>query len=226
MMGHLSLSGRFGATPMYGESDGGVQAAETLTDPDMAPRSPTSPASRSSLSPRTSYFDQYQQHQQPPPQYLASSWGPQDSPGAAPQYWANINYTNYTAQTNQHLQDARQRAVATTGLPSLLEGATHVPPPHRDSIATLGPYTTDKEVWDGPEPANNEYSYYPPLHTSVSAPSPYLGPPSSYAACAPADIDTLTPVVVHHHHAASTFSDGTSTGRDNVLPGEDLVFEG
>jgi hypothetical protein len=39
------------------------------------------------------------------------------------------------------------------------------------------------------------------------------------------EIDTLTPVVVHDP-APSTFSDGASTGRDNVLPGEVLVFDG
>ena len=215
MMARLNMN-RFSATPMYGMSDGGVQAAETLTDPDLAPRSPTSPTNPTGLSPRASYFDQ-QQHQQPspPPHPQASSWGPYGSPGAAPQHWTNINYADYTVQANQHLQSARQRAVATTGLPSLLEGATTLTPPHRASDPA---FSTDKEVWEGPT-SGSPY-YYSPLHASVSAPSSYVnrGPPGEF--------DTLTPVTVIPHHTPSFSSDGASTGRDNVLPGEDLLFDG
>ncbi len=216
MMARLNMN-RFSATPMYGMSDGGVQAAETLTDPDLAPRSPTSPTNPVRLSPRASYFDQ-QQHQQqplPPPHPQASPWSPYHNPGAATQPWTDVNYANYTVQTNQHLQDARQRAVATTGLPSLLESATAMTPPHRASDPA---FSTDKEVWEGPTPGHPYY--YTPLHASVSAPSSYTnrGPPGEF--------DTLTPVAVVPHHSPSFSSDGASTGRDNVLPGEDLLFDG
>lgn len=236
MMAHMNIN-RFGATPLYGESDGGVQAAETLTDPDMAPRAPLSPASPAmSTSPGISYAQYHHQQQQPPPppspsHYQAAAWAPHDypSPGAAPQYWTNVNYTSYTAQTNAHLQSTQQRAVASTGLPSLMEGSTPmVTPPHRasDPVSTLAPISPEKEVWDGQGGGGGGGYYYHPLHASVSAPPSFVGRQSSnYLSPVPADIDTLTPVVVHHP-APSTFSDGASTGRDNVLPGEDLLFDG
>ncbi|KAK4155207.1 hypothetical protein C8A00DRAFT_13756 [Chaetomidium leptoderma] len=209
MMAHLNIS-RFGATPLYGESDGGVQAAETLTDPDMAPRSPTSPVG--------SHVQQYQQTD-----YQAASWAPHDypSPGAAPQYWTNVNYANYTSQTNALLQ----RKAAPSGLPSLLEGSTHMIAPHRasDPISTLSPISPEKEVWDG-QGSGNGYHYHP-LHASVSAPPSFAGRQPSYMNMGPGDIDTQTPVIVCHH-APSMLSEGGSTGRDNVLPGEDLLFDG
>lgn len=97
--------------------------------------------------------------------------------------------------------------------------------PHRasDPVSALSPYSTDKEVCDG-QGSGNGYFYHP-LHASVSAPSSFVGRQASYSGYGSADIDTLTPVVVQHP-APSTSSDGASTGRDNVLPGEDLLFDG
>ncbi|KAK4106159.1 hypothetical protein N658DRAFT_415770 [Parathielavia hyrcaniae] len=248
MMAHMSINqiNRFGATPLYRESDGGVQAAETLTDPDVPPRgrsaatSPTSPGSWSA-SPRMPY-------QPPPPNYHAPGWAPGDypSPGHISQFWTNVDYPNYTAQTYAHLQRSRQEAVAVTGLPSLVEGATHIAPPlppsHRasDPVSMLSPLSPDRERW--PEvrdsgvqgAAGNGYSYTYPSFSSVhvsSAPPSVAGRQqsmaASYANWPPGDIDTQTPVVVQQHQARSTTgSDGASTGRDNVLPGEDMVFDG
>ena len=223
-MAHLSING-FGARPLYGMSDGGVQAAETLTDPDLAPRAPMMPASPGGgvTSPRAPYA-----HHEKPSHYQAASWGPHDypSPGAAPQYWTNVNYASYTTQTYAHLQSSRQNATATTGLPSLLEDATPLPPPpHRasDPISNLSPVSPDKEVWDG-QGIGNAYSYNP-LHPSISAPPSFVGRQSNFVNTGLGDIDTLTPVVVHDQEHA-TASDGASTGRDNVLPGEDLLFDG
>jgi hypothetical protein len=234
MMAHLNIS-RFGATPLYGESDGGVQAAETLTDPDMAPRGSLSAMSPGmSASPRISYAQQHQQPPPPPPppsHYQTAAWAPHDypSPGAASQYWSNVNYISYTAQTNAHLQTAQQRAVMSTGLPSLMEGSTPMMmPPHRssDPVSTLSPISPEKEVWDGQGSGNGGGYHYHPLHASISAPPSFVGRQSNqHLGPVPADIDTLTPVVVHQP-APSTLSDGASTGRDNVLPGEDLLFDG
>jgi hypothetical protein len=226
-MAQLSVNG-FGARPLYGESDGGVQAAETLTDPDMGPRPPMSPASHASelASPRASYA-----HHEQPSHYMAASWGPHDypSPGAAPQQpWTNVNYASYTTQTYAHLQSSRQNATATTGLPSLLEEATPLPPPHRasDPISTLSPVSPDKELWDGRGAgAGDGYSYHP-LHPSISAPPSFIGRQSNPVNTGPAKIDTQAAVIVYDHVHSTAASDGASTGRDNVLPGEDLVFDG
>ncbi|KAL2132674.1 hypothetical protein VTI74DRAFT_3544 [Chaetomium olivicolor] len=237
MMAHLHIH-RFGATPLYGESDGGVQTAETLTDPDVGPRIPMmSPGISVSTSPRISYA-QYQY----PPGYQPAGPGrpPYDytNPNIPPQYWTNVNYANYTAQTNAHLQGARQRAVATTGLPSLMEDSTPMSPqPHRasDPVSTglLSPVSPPEEnQWEGQGAgrggAVNGGYYHHPLHPSVSAPPSFVtGRQQSYQYVGGNDIDTLTPVVVHPRAAPSTTSsEGASTGRDNVLPGEDLLFDG
>jgi hypothetical protein len=148
-----------------------------------------------------------------------------------------VNYAAYTAQTNAHLQHARQMALTATGaLPSILDGATTVTPPHRasDPVSSsyFSPIPDDKEVCDGQMMGNGSgygYGYYPPLHASVSAPPSVGGRHPSYVTVGGggADIDTLTPVVVVHPQAPpSMMSDGASTGRDNVLPGEDLLFDG
>ncbi|KAK4238582.1 hypothetical protein C8A03DRAFT_43698 [Achaetomium macrosporum] len=228
MMTHLSID-HFGATPLYGESDGGVQAAETLTDPDVGPRTQMSSASPDGLStsPTTHYMQQQQQRRRPPPPDYVSAEADYGyvSPGAAPQYWTDVNYAKYTAQTNAHLQNSRQMAVAVTGLPSLMEDSTPITFSYTDSdpASTFSPTSPDREVWDG-QGSGNGYPY-PPLHASVSAPPSFMGRQTTYLHVATNEIDTLTPVVVHDH-APSTFSDGASTGRDNVLPGEDLVFDG
>jgi hypothetical protein len=118
-------------------------------------------------------------------------------------------------------------AVAVTGLPSLMEDSTPVTFSYTDAdpTPTLSPTSPSREVWDGQGTGSGHH--YPPLHASVSAPSAFMGHQPSYlqVQVATNEIDTLTPVVVHDP-APSTFSDGASTGRDNVLPGEVLVFDG
>jgi hypothetical protein len=110
-----------------------------------------------------------------------------------------------------------------------MEGSTPMMmPPHRssDPVSTLSPISPEKEVWDGQGNGSGGGYHYHPLHASISAPSSFVGRQSNqHLSLAPADIDTLTPVVVHQP-APSTLSDGASTGRDNVLPGEDLLFDG
>ncbi|AEO58117.1 hypothetical protein MYCTH_2305210 [Thermothelomyces thermophilus ATCC 42464] len=228
MMAQLSIDNYFSAAPLYTESDGGVQAAETLTDPDVVRRLPTSPASLRSLS--TSPRMSGTRHEQPSP-HEESSWVAHNypSPGAAPQYWTKVNYASYTTQTNAHLQSQRQRATATTGLPSLLDHATPVTPPQQASDpisahSTPLPASPDKEVRNG-QGIWNESSCRP-LYVPVSASSPSFVPPQlTCVNPSSAEYDTVTPVVVYHQ-AHTTISDGASTGRDNVLPGEILLFDG
>ena len=231
MMSRLSIH-RFGAAPLYGLSDGGVQAAETLTDPDVCPRSPPSThASPTTASPTISFAHQQPGHPaaSPPAAY------DQASPGTAPGHWTDVNYADYTAQANICLQRARQMAVAVTGLPSLLEGATPIVPPPRggesDSFPTLPPASPacERELCCAQDNHNGCCS--PPAYTlassSASAPPSLAGPQHGSAPAGGAAIDTVTPVVVHPSaDAPSTSSDGSSTGRDNVLPGEELVFDG
>ncbi|KAL2262375.1 hypothetical protein VTK26DRAFT_1508 [Humicola hyalothermophila] len=314
MMSHLSIH-RFGATPLYGLSDGGVQAAETLTDPDLGPRSPTSRSPSSPRIPSSSDLQQRQQlhhhhhHQQQQqtqhPSHNPSSSSPKTAydgpPPPQPHTWTPVDYANYTAQANAHLQQSRKMAVTATGLPSLLEGATALTPPtphdHRasDPLGTGSFFPSlvpdDKEVCVGGQGADaydasgtaaghgrgggatgaaaagggggrggdghsygghaaygNGYLAASPTSPtspaavraahvsgsfSASASAPVLGRQQSLGNRS-ADIDTLTPVVVHHPapqpsaplQAPSFSSDGASTGRDNVLPGEDLLFDG
>jgi hypothetical protein len=231
MMAHVSIS-PFGARPLYGLSDGGAQAAETLTDPDLASRAPPmSPTSHTgfSTSPRIPYAQQ--QQPPPPPQYQEPDDDP--SPGHISQPWT-LNYSDYTAQSYALLQQSREEAKAVRGYPSLLEGATPLMPSHRasDPVSVVSPLSPDpeawttKEVWDG-QGAGGGYYYYPPHpHPSVSAPPSLEGRRSTtYVNCGPGDIDTQTPVVVPQP-TPSTTSDGASTGRDNELPSEVISFNG
>ncbi|KXX78661.1 hypothetical protein MMYC01_202589 [Madurella mycetomatis] len=278
MMSQLDV-GRFSAAPLYRESDGGVQAAETLTDPYLAPRSPLD--STSPTSPRLSYM-------QPPSNPQRSSYGTlyDNSSISAPVHWSNVDYASYTAQTNVHLQNSRQTAVALSGLPSLMEDSTPIPPPpqsshrtsdlffapadaisphgtsnfvvssltssspppHRasDPFSMLSAVSSEKELWEGGSSSNQTRgnrsgsgrgSSYHYAHLPLAVPTPSApAPPSVAGGRHPSygtigggvgnDIDTLTPVVVHQPLAPSTSSDGASTGRDNVLPGEDVLFDG
>ncbi|KAL2164065.1 hypothetical protein VTH06DRAFT_3279 [Thermothelomyces fergusii] len=222
MMGRLSIDNYFGAAPLYTESDGGVQAAETLTDPDVAWRLPTSPHSLSS-SPRMSSI----RHKQPSP-HEETPLDAHNYPTsvASPQYWS-VNYPSYMTQTNAHLQSQRQRATATTGLPSLLDHATPMTPPQQASDpipahpAPPLPTSPDMEVRNA-QGIGDEYAYHP---THVPPSASFVPPQSTYVSPSAATYDTVTPVVVYHQ-AQTAASDGASTGRDNVLPGEILVFDG
>lgn len=273
-MSRLSI-GRFSATPLYRESDGGVQAAETLTDPYLAPRSPLS--SSSPTSPKLSC---------PQPEQPASRAPHGDLGGSGvtpPAGWSNIDYANYTAQANVHVQASRQMAATPSGrLPSLMEGSHPIPPSpqepaHRAAsspssydppLASAPPYTLPPPPSRASDPAisalasPSSSSSLPPQRASdpfaarwaVSSekeffhvggrggqiaengtaayqyydhhphPAPAVGRRATYAMGN--DIDTLTPVVVYGPPSTTTSSDGASTGRDNVLPGEDLLFDG
>ncbi|KAK0710900.1 hypothetical protein B0H67DRAFT_646323 [Lasiosphaeris hirsuta] len=224
MMSHLDVN-RFGAAPLYWESDGGVQTAEALTDPNTVPRGPTSP--NSPISPTAPLSPQLNQQ-------TMNGAHPSADPNIPPHmagvsgHIANFDYVNYTAQANYH----RQMAVpVASGLPSLMEFASPMPPSRRESevYSPIDEPYSEKEFLDG-QP-NNEYAT--PAHLRVPS---YVGTPGNYVInprtySSGNDIDTLTPVVVipttsHGSHAYSTSSDGASTSRDNVLPGEILLYDG
>lgn len=268
MMSQIDI-GRFSAAPLYGESDGGVQAAEALTDTYLAPSSPLD--STSPTSQRLPYM-------QPPSNPQRPSYGAPygNSSNSAPGYWSNIDYASYTAQTNIHLQKSRQTAAALSGLPSLMEDSTPIPPPqlpshrtsdlffapahaisphrasapavssltssspppHRasDPFSVLSAISSEKELWEGGSSSSqthgsrsgsgrgNGYHYaHPPPPSLAGGRHPSYG---TIGGGVGNDIDTQTPVVVHQPLAPSTSSDGASTGRDNVLPGENVLFDG
>ncbi|KAK3995941.1 hypothetical protein QBC44DRAFT_304737 [Cladorrhinum sp. PSN332] len=287
MMSQLNVH-RFSATPLYGESDGGAQAAETLTDPDVAPRGSPTISRSHPLHHRPSISNQYA----PPPRSPSSSYAPGCSAtGGAPVLWANVDYVNYTQQANYHVQNSRQAATAPTGLPSLVgesmpivstspsssslshhRASDPMLPPSSFSPPPVAPVSPEKEFYDNaahqylPPPLppssssssstivgqitrqHNHQLYHQPSqqHLSVSPPHhqqlmPPMGRQPSYGTIGGQSMsnsslavnnneyeyDTLTPVVVYPSHAApSMSSDGGSTGRDNVLPGEDVLFDG
>ncbi|KAK4231578.1 hypothetical protein QBC38DRAFT_354457 [Podospora fimiseda] len=287
MMGHLNVH-RFSATPLYGESDGGAQAAETLTDPDMAPRGSPTMSRSHPLHHRPSIPSQYA----PPQIPSSSSYAPGCSAtGGAPVLWANVDYVNYTQQANYHVQTSRQAATSATGLPSLVgesmpivstspsssslshyRAADPMHSPNSFSPPPLAPVSPEKEFYDNGahqylppplppsssslsstivgqitrqpqhhlyhQPSQQHLSVSPPHHQQMMRP---MGRQPSYGTIGGRSMsngsftannneyeyDTLTPVVVYPSHTApSMSSDGGSTGRDNVLPGEDVLFDG
>ncbi|KAK4172575.1 hypothetical protein QBC36DRAFT_72190 [Triangularia setosa] len=302
MMAQLSVSSHFGANPLYGQSDGGVQAAEALTDPYMGVPgvAPTSPRS-STASPRRSISQTQQRPPSSPQQYLEplsqyaqhprTSSVPSGSGSTHQTPWTSPDYVGYTQQA---INASRQVPTTTTGLPSLLGESIPIvssspstsslsptlvtlptsssysssnsnylhqyynqsqPHPRRisDPLSppTPSPSEVEKEFYNGPGIQGQHH--YPPLYHHVPS-SDYVASPSavgrqpSYASIGATptqeyggggEYDTLTPVVVMHPMQSTTdiggtpgiapsmlSSDGGSTGRDNVLPGEDLVFDG
>ncbi|KAK4169528.1 hypothetical protein QBC43DRAFT_354793 [Cladorrhinum sp. PSN259] len=285
MMSQLNIH-RFSATPLYGESDGGAQAAETLTDPDMAPRASPRISNSHPLHHRPSISSQHARQGPPSPQYAPGC----SATGGAPVLWNNVDYVNYTQQANYHVQTSRQAATTATGLPSLVgesmpivstspsspslshhRASDPMLPPTGFSPPPLAPISPEKEFY---ETAAHQY-LPPPLppssssssstivgqvtrqqhqlyqqssqqHLSVSPPHHQqpplmhpIGRQPSYGTIGGQsnsngsmianeyEYDTLTPVVVYPTYGApSMSSDGGSTGRDNVLPGEDVLFDG
>ncbi|KAH6624241.1 hypothetical protein B0J18DRAFT_427669 [Chaetomium sp. MPI-SDFR-AT-0129] len=231
-MAQLNLNG-FGANTFYGESDGGAHTAEALTDPSLGPMPPMSPIrrhtdglSQGTASPAISYVTavQYEQQSVSPP-VVSASWELPTSYASPP--WTSVNYPSYTTQSSKLVQESLQQATAKTGLPSLVEGATLIshPPvsveasPDPSSLSLSAPH---KEVLDE---RMMRHGSYPLLHHSISAPASHSGQNSTWVNIGHGEIDTQTPVVIPEP-AHSTSGDTTSIGRDNVFPGEDLLFDG
>ncbi len=239
---------RFSATPLFWESDGGVQAAETLMDPYPAPReggggpgspgSPVSPTTQVAELPGQSHPHPLQQ----PPYRFASQSDPNIPPHmASPSgHIANFDYVNYTAQVQQSRQQQQQHQgplTTATGFPSLMEFASPMPSPRRDSDLLYSPIDpvppfSEKETltpqasaeW---RPSTMTSSLQVP--SQVGAHANYVNIGRSYSSGE--QFDTLTPIVVlappvAQPHNPSISSDSASTSRDNVMPGEDLLFDG
>ncbi|KAK3369176.1 hypothetical protein B0T24DRAFT_631938 [Lasiosphaeria ovina] len=254
MMTQLSVN-RFSATPLFGESDGGVQAAEALVEPY------TTAGLASPVSPRPSLVQHQQQQQQheasPPRPYYEAEMNAPHVPGWSSQF-TNFDYVNYTAQANFQVQQSRQLAVTPSGLPSLMEYSSPAHPVERSLSASTSPPAYPPHAYSqqyAPYAPYSPYSPYSPVspdnpymdaqvnHQSgrgynFPAPSPTGGVPSPptaagfqtspYVNSVGNGIDTQTPVFVPspHLHPASVSSDTGSTGRDNVLPGEDVLYDG
>ena len=224
MMSRLDTNS-FSAGPLYWESDGGVQAAEALTESHAGfsaaagPGSPMSPLAQLNLQEPVMYGSQRSSDTNKPPH----------AAGLAGNV-VNFDYVNYTAQTNNHLQQSRHPVA--TGLPSLLELASPMPQLRRES-ELYSPL--DVPIYD---PEKEFVSMQRQADCSPETSAPYLHVPSqedpraNFASIArnytsSDGYDTLTPVVVHPPISLvpSSSSDGASTSRDNVLPGEDLLFD-
>jgi hypothetical protein len=180
---------------------------------------PTSPAASPVWQP---------DEQTPPPRYA----GP-NAPHL-PTYGGqitNFDYSSYMAQANHQAQTSHQRTLsAGLGLPSLMEMSSPVSPPPRGSAMRLplGPLSPEKEVaehqtdgdcWPTVTPGPASTSFQPVTYASFGR---NHNPTNR--------IDTQTPVVVldsesHHHHALA-LSGGGTIARDNVLPGELMIFDG
>lgn len=270
MMSNLRVN-RFSATPLFGESDGGVQAAEALTEPNtgvvLPPMSPPTSMARP-VSPRT-VPDAQQEHQYADgvPAQQRAIYGSQV---------ASIDYSGFTMRANYQAQQDRQQATASTGptLPSLMEYSSPVagsfvvgtgvaPEPFAPASGLYSPLDSpEKELYEGGAggyytPAGEYYPYhYQYQHQSPPPPPPapiqspafttsttatalgrststtsYLGQQPNYVNIGSSAnrIDTQTPVVVvapQRHPSSTSTADSRSTGRDNVLPGEDVLFDG
>ncbi|KAK1756238.1 hypothetical protein QBC47DRAFT_182781 [Echria macrotheca] len=228
-MAQLNVN-RFSETPLFWHSDGGVQAAEALTDPHTprAAPSPTSPVSP------TTHAAQLPSPQSPEPSPQYSSYDAYHASGLN-NHIGNFNYVNYTEQANYHVQQSRQPTGPTsTGFPSLMEYSNPLPPSRRGSDLyppINGLYgDTEKEYFE----PQYDPTAIPPPSAVVSTPNlaerhgDYIAIGRSYSS---GDVyDTVTPIVVVDEptfsHAPSHSSDGASTSRDNVLPGEIMLYDG
>lgn len=253
MMANMDIqqTPRFGAAPLFGHSDGGVQAAEALIDPYVGPRDEPSPGSRSPYSPNSPPIQSPTQNVPPAMRQSYSSDPPNTSHVTQIH---SFNYPNYMAQAYQ-AQEAARQASATPSRPqyeSLMEHSTPMATMTVTSeqyFASWGPspVSPEKEISEaqvvmngGGSSASAIAREYPP--PSTSAGSERAGSLSlSYASrqpsfvnagrsypYAPNGFDTQTPIVVvpERHPSSTSTMDSRSTGRDNIMPGEDILYDG
>ncbi|KAK3682711.1 hypothetical protein B0T22DRAFT_292562 [Podospora appendiculata] len=219
MMGSLNIN-RFSATPLFAHSDGGVQAAEALTesypgrgDDETSPSSPTPRSASYQIPPTTqSYTDANAPH-------LPVFGNPV----------VDFDYGNYMAQANYQALMSRQ-PVSPTGprYESLMEHSNpiyvHVP---SDEYSPWGAISPEKELAE----VQTHGDYRPVAARDQASPLEYqpnyVDNGRTYHQSSNF-FDTQTPIVVHQtqRQTSSTSSDSRSTNRDNVLPGEDLLFDG
>ncbi|KAK1831704.1 hypothetical protein QBC39DRAFT_258081 [Podospora conica] len=259
MMSRLNVN-RFSATPLFYNSDGGVQAAEALTDPSYSDSptggsSPDPPASAVPASQQHHYHIHSPNHDNPVIYGLQPGPDPDTIPphmaGLSGGHITNFDYVHYTAQANFQVQRQQQSGATASGagFPSLMEMSSPIPSPQRDSEFSpldggAPMHDPEKEFFVGGNGAgggggSDGYYRSPSVAGSAASglqvPPPWAGGPHanyvnigrSYSS---GEVyDTLTPVVVHPAtitHAPSHSSDGASTTRDNVMPGEQVLFDG
>lgn len=252
MMANMDIqqTPRFGAAPLFGHSDGGVQAAEALIDPYAGPRDEPSPGSP---------YSQNSAPVQSPTQNLSSSSPPNTSHVTQ---LHTFNYPNYMAQAYQ-AQEAQRQASASPSRPqyeSLMEHSTPMPTMTVTSeqyFASWGPspVSPEKEIseaqvlMNGGGGGGSSSREYPPPPPSTSAGGSeragsslslsYQSRQPSYSNLnapsggrsypyAPNGFDTQTAIVVipERHASSSSTMDSRSTGRDNIMPGEDILYDG
>ncbi|KAK4199064.1 hypothetical protein QBC40DRAFT_329935 [Triangularia verruculosa] len=213
MMAQLSAGSHFGANPLYGQSDGGVQAAEALTDPYMGVPgvAPTTPRT-STASPRgpRGSISQVQQQQQPSsPQHYLDAPGqyaqrhPRTSSvssgsGSTPQApWSSPDYVGYTQQA---IDASRQVPTTTTGLPSLLGESIPIVS-SSPSTSSISPTLTTLPASSSYSSSNSQY-----LHQYYNQSQPHprkISDPSSPLTPSPAEVEKELyngPGIQGHHH--------------------------
>ncbi|OIW33801.1 hypothetical protein CONLIGDRAFT_677548 [Coniochaeta ligniaria NRRL 30616] len=263
MMAQLNVH-RFSATPFFADSDGGVLAAETLTDPDPSPRLPIppSPTSRSATALSPTVMNRL-------PNYQGSSYTPQPYLGGRYPSQPPLMTTAVAVDHNYGYQspppsDSQYQSIRHTSLPSLVGESSPVPHSPRTNAMVIPPPDSYQHTgYYQPSSQSHFNANYgsPPRNASSPAisylsglqhdddrrrseGSSFYGPVGSPPAptnrvynipTGESHYDTQTPVVVipgsrpqsrPHQGSTSSRSDGASTGRDNVLPGEDVLFDG
>lgn len=263
MMGDLNIN-RFSATPFFAHSDGGVQAAETLTDPHPVPglpipRSPVSPAVTLARPPvdASAYYQGFYSART----HMEPSYAPQ-GPVLSGRL-TNVNFGFQHTPAADDLPELHQQTSHGSGIThvstrqSLLEQSMPISPaiPANPIVLSSSGYQTlQSPVGPGyastipqiPPPTDYTYSLHNDSRRangsfSYSIQEDGGGLHPSYSSYNVADdgrgrnrvmspFDTQTPVVVIEPtldpSSYSSRSDGASTSRDNVLPGEEVLYDG
>lgn len=228
LMAQLQVNNsHFGASALYGLSDAGAQAAETMTDPYLGPRAGIQSPTGAGNSP--SFPRDIQQHATYHPTSVTSPYDYTNS-GAAPQPWTNPNYDYLLTQADIRRRDERDRQAMLRGYESLMEGSLPMISQHRASDPTsspmppMPPMPPSNEPWGrrglGPE------MYHHPHYLSASAPPSIANRHASDPHCVPQELEAQPSTVIPQPMPPSASSDGGIMGRDNVLPGEALLFDG
>lgn len=262
MMAQLNVH-RFSATPFFADSDGGVLAAEALTDLDPSPRLPIppSPTVRSATAQSPAVMHRLPNNQVPsytPQPYLGSRY-PSQPPLMTTALAFDHNYGYHSPPPETQYRNTRHPSLPSpVGQSSPVLQSPHTSAmaiPHPEHYQHTGYYQPSSQPHlaanFGSPPRNASSpaisymsglqhdderrhsegnSSYGPLSSPPAQPNRLYNIPTGES-----HYDTQTPVVVippsrppsrPHQGSASSRSDGASTGRDNVLPGEDVLFDG
>lgn len=250
-MGNLSIN-RFSATPFYTQSDGGVQAAETLTDPHPVPVlpipvSPTMPAVTLASTSMSNYYAP-----RPTLAYADPNYAPHVPVLSGRLTEVTFGYHQPPPGEIHELEHPPSQVSIPAQGPgarqSLLEHSMPISPvPSANPMLLSPPSPRTTGGFQNIYPSQPDTPYGPPLTPQMSQSPNYLYtlPPDdtrrtngsfSYSMQDESRVvndtpfDTQTPVVVVEStidpSSGSSRSDGASTNRDNVLPGEDILYDG